>query len=80
MEKQGIDVSHYQNTIDWHKVAQAGKEFAILKCQYEAQSHRIDETFEYNYAKSGQMALHAAFISSLPVHQWQICRGMPTAF
>lgn len=57
MEKQGIDVSHYQKTIDWAKVARAGKEFAILKCQYEAQSHRLDETFEYNYAGAGQNGL-----------------------
>lgn len=57
MEKQGIDVSHYQKTIDWAKVAKAGKEFAILKCQYEAQSHRIDETFEHNYAGAGQYGL-----------------------
>ena len=53
MEKQGIDVSHYQKYIDWSKVAKDGKQFAILKCQYEAQSHRIDETFEYNYIQAG---------------------------
>lgn len=57
MEKLGIDVSHYQHTIDWAKVAKAGKEFAIMKCQYEAQSHRIDETFEYNYAGAGKNGL-----------------------
>lgn len=53
MEKLGIDVSHYQKTIDWGKVARNKKEFAILKCQYEAISHRIDETFEYNYIHAG---------------------------
>lgn len=57
MEVQGIDVSHYQKKIDWQKVAAAGKKFAILKCQYEAQSHRIDETFEYNYAEAGKYGL-----------------------
>ena len=36
----GIDVSHYQLDIDWQKVRADGKKFAILKCQYEAQSHR----------------------------------------
>ena len=45
----GIDVSHHQGKIDWAKVAKSGKKFAIMKCQYEAQSHRIDECFEYNY-------------------------------
>lgn len=53
MELQGIDVSHYQGNIDWSKVKADGKYFAIMKCQYEAQSHRIDETFEYNYSQSG---------------------------
>lgn len=52
-EVMGIDVSHYQGAIDWKKVHDSGKRFAILKCMYEAQSHRIDETFEDNYRKSG---------------------------
>lgn len=53
----GIDVSHYQGVINWEKVAKAGKKFAIMKCQYEAQSHRIDETFEYNYEEAGKNGL-----------------------
>lgn len=52
-EIMGIDVSHYQHTIDWSKVKAQGKQFAIMKCMYEAQSHRIDETFEYNYRECG---------------------------
>lgn len=56
-EVLGIDVSHYQKKIDWKQVAAAGKKFAILKCQYEAQSHRKDETFEYNYAEAGKHGL-----------------------
>ena len=52
-EKFGVDVSHYQLDIDWKKVAEQGKSFAIMKCMYEAQSHRIDETFEANYRKCG---------------------------
>ena len=56
-EIQGIDVSHYQHVIDWQKVAKAGKKFAIMKCQYEAQSHRIDETFEYNYEEAGKYGI-----------------------
>ena len=54
MELQGIDVSHYQNNIDWDKVSGSGRKFAILKAMYEAQSHRIDETFEANYKGAGQ--------------------------
>ena len=49
----GIDVSHYQGNIYWKKVAASGKKFAIMKCMYEAQSHRIDETFERNYMYCG---------------------------
>ena len=53
----GIDVSHHQGKIDWSKVARSGitsagnlpVNFAILKCIYEAQSHRPDERFEDNY-------------------------------
>ena len=46
IEVFGIDVSHYQGQIDWKQVAADGKKFVIMKCQYEAQSHRKDECFE----------------------------------
>lgn len=45
----GIDVSHHNGVIDWQQVKTSGVKFAILKCMYEAQSHRIDERFETNY-------------------------------
>lgn len=50
----GIDVSHHNCKIDWSKVAASGKKFAIMKCQYEAKSHRKDETFETNYLEAGR--------------------------
>lgn len=50
----GIDVSHYQLDIDWKKVKNAGKQFAIMKAQYEAKSHRKDEYFESNYRGCGE--------------------------
>lgn len=53
----GIDVSHHNGRIDWEQVKKAGKDFVILKCQYEAQSHRIDETFEYNYTEAGKIGI-----------------------
>lgn len=56
-EVLGIDVSHHQGKIEWGKVAASGKKFAIMKCQYEAQSHRKDETFDYNYAEAGKYGL-----------------------
>lgn len=53
----GIDVSHHQGKIDWKRVATKGitsagnlpVNFCVLKCIYEAQSHRTDDFFEANY-------------------------------
>lgn len=45
----GIDVSHYQGSIDWKQVKNSGKSFAILKAMYET-THKPDEYFERNYA------------------------------
>ena len=56
-EGLGIDVSHHNGRIDWEQVARDNRKFAILKCQYEAQSHRIDEYFEYNYTEAGKNGL-----------------------
>ena len=53
----GIDVSHYQQQIDWGKASRAGKRFAIMKAMYEAQSHRKDEFFEANYKGAGDNGL-----------------------
>jgi GH25 family lysozyme M1 (1,4-beta-N-acetylmuramidase) len=53
----GIDVSHHNGCIDWEQVARSGKKFAIMKCQYEAQSHRVDEYFERNYEESGKYGI-----------------------
>lgn len=53
----GIDVSHYQGRIDWESVARDNKKFAIMKCQYEAQSHRKDEYFDYNYDEAGKYGI-----------------------
>lgn len=56
-ETFGIDVSHHNGKIDWKKVKQSNKTFAILKCQYEKLPHRIDETFEYNYVEAGKQGI-----------------------
>lgn len=48
--RYGIDVSHYQNSIDWQRVKATGKvEFVIMKAMYES-TKNVDETFERNYA------------------------------
>ena len=77
-EVLGIDVSHYQKNIDWSKVSGSGKKFAILKAMYEAQSHRIDETFEANYRGAGQNGMSRGVYILLPHHQSKILREMPS--
>ena len=64
----GIDVSHHNGDIDWKAVAKNGKRFAILKAQYEAQSHRKDETFEYNYREAGKEGLSRGVYIYIATH------------
>lgn len=47
MEYQGIDVAKWQGNIDWKKVKNAGKAFAILKITKKG--NEIEESFEKNY-------------------------------
>lgn len=67
----GVDVSHYQLDIDWKKVKAAGKQFAIMKAQYEAKSHRKDEYFEANYKGCGDNGIMRGvyiFIGTESIH------------
>ena len=50
--RYGIDVSNHQGEIDWNRVAESGKTFAIMKAMYES-SGKQDETFEKNYKGAG---------------------------
>jgi GH25 family lysozyme M1 (1,4-beta-N-acetylmuramidase) len=45
---EGIDVSHWQGTIDWSGVAYAGKAFAIMKAT-EGQTY-LDSKYAWNHA------------------------------
>jgi GH25 family lysozyme M1 (1,4-beta-N-acetylmuramidase) len=47
---RGIDVSHYQGSIDWSRVAGAGKEFAYLKSTDD--TDYTDPTFAFNRAQA----------------------------
>jgi GH25 family lysozyme M1 (1,4-beta-N-acetylmuramidase) len=47
---EGIDVSHWQNTIDWAKVAAAGKKFAFIKATESTDF--IDNLYSTNRAKA----------------------------
>jgi GH25 family lysozyme M1 (1,4-beta-N-acetylmuramidase) len=47
---EGIDVSHWQNTIDWAKVAAAGKTFAIIKATESTDF--VDVLYATNHARA----------------------------
>jgi GH25 family lysozyme M1 (1,4-beta-N-acetylmuramidase) len=49
---EGIDVSHWQNTIDWARVAAAGKRFAIMKATQDTDF--VDSKYAVN--RSGARA------------------------
>ena len=46
----GIDISHWQGTIDWAKVAGTGKEFAFMKATDD--DNYVDPTFATNRAQA----------------------------
>lgn len=54
-EVTGVDVSHYQGTIDWTKLAKQNLDFAFIKAT-EGSSH-IDERFYYNWQEAGKTGL-----------------------
>lgn len=49
MTIKGIDVSHWQGTIDWNKVKKAGIEFAIIKAGGSDAGFYTDSKWEANY-------------------------------
>ena len=52
MEKKGIDVSHWQNDIDWNAVKADGVEFAIIKAGGSDSGFYTDSKFRINYAEA----------------------------
>ncbi len=55
---EGIDVSHYQNTIDWAQVPGAGKRFAVM--QATVGSTYADPTYATNHAGARAAGLATA--------------------
>ena len=50
---QGIDVSKFQESIDWNMVAKSGERFAIIRCckvVHETGQKEYDYNFDINYA------------------------------
>lgn len=54
----GIDVSHWQNDIDWDKVKAAGYKFAMIKAGGSDAGFYKDVYFEKNYAGAVKAGLH----------------------
>lgn len=50
MALKGIDVSEWQGTIDWKKVAKDGVQFAVIHAGYGRELSQKDKYFERNYA------------------------------
>lgn len=50
MTLKGIDVSEWQGTIDWRKVAKDGVQFAVIHAGYGRELSQKDKYFERNYA------------------------------
>ncbi len=46
---KGIDVSKWQGSIDWDKVAASGVDFAIIRAGYGSSASQKDTKFEANY-------------------------------
>lgn len=53
---EGIDVSHWQNTIDWPQVAAAGKRFAYMKASEG--TDLVDATYSTNRAQAKAVGLY----------------------
>lgn len=51
MQIKGIDVSHYQGTIDWAKVKAAGYEFAMIKATFGWDNDKQIDSQMHNNAK-----------------------------
>lgn len=62
---RGIDVSVHNGSIDWHKVKNAGIQFAILRAGYGRELSQKDARFEENYknAKAVNMPIGAYWYS-----------------
>lgn len=57
-ETQGVDVSAYQGSVNWVKVASAGKKFAILRTT--VRNGTMDSTFENNYKNAKAAGLEVS--------------------
>jgi GH25 family lysozyme M1 (1,4-beta-N-acetylmuramidase) len=57
MAVKGIDVSHWNGSVDFNKVKQAGYSFVIINAGYGRYANQKDERFEENYKKANAAGL-----------------------
>lgn len=75
---RGIDVSRYQNAIDWQKVAASGVEFAMIRLslgavvnEYNGQDTRSD----YNITEARKAGIHVGVYHYLKAHSVEEARA-----
>lgn len=77
---KGIDVSHWQGTIDWDKVKAAGIKFAIIKAGGSDAGFYTDSRWEANYtgAKSAGIPIPADDLGGKFINGFRVgCSGTP---
>lgn len=71
----GIDVSYYQQEIDWEAVARDGVEFAIIRLGYRGYGNgalKVDARFEENYHGATQAGLEVGvYFFSQAITPWE---------
>jgi|GEM_PF-1413350 len=53
----GIDVSEYQQSVDWSKVMNEGIKFAIIRAGYGSTASQEDKYFKWNYSETSRVDL-----------------------
>lgn len=75
---KGIDVSRYQNVIDWEKVAAAGVEFAMIRLSIGAVEDKYngqDTRSDYNITEAGKAGIHVGVYHYLKAHDVEEARA-----
>lgn len=77
MERKGIDVSKYQGTIDWNKVAADGVQFAFIRVGWAGYEGGIDEGFDPYFDAN----MKGAIAAGIPVgaYVYSYCKSADAA-
>ena len=77
MEIKGIDVSKYQGSIDWRKVAADGVKFAFIRVGWAGYEGGIDEGFDPTFDRNMQDAIAAGI--AVGVYVYAYCKSASAA-